>query len=71
MKRNKPTAQFWIVLGAVNVAALAYPINLLHRAETNDEDLFAAFAVIGVVFLLMLIDAVSIVVADLTGTSKR
>jgi len=71
MKRNKSTTNFWPVLAAVNVLALIYPINLLIHAENTDEHLFAAFALVGFVFLLAVIDAVSIVVADVVGTDKR
>jgi hypothetical protein len=63
MKTNKPTKEFWTVLTMVNVLALIYPIYLMHGAESADETLFAAVALIGIVFLLMTVDAVSIVVA--------
>ena len=71
MKRNKSNAHFWRVLAAVNVLALIYPINLLHGAESADETLFAALALIGVLFLLISVDAVSIVVAGVFDTAKR
>ena len=71
MKRNKPSTQFWTVLSTVNLVALIYPINLLHRAESADENLFAAFALVGSLFLLMVVDAVSIVVRDVIGDIKH
>jgi len=71
MKRNKSTTNFWPVLTAVNVLALTYPINLLIHSESTDEHLFAAFALVGFVFLLAVIDAVSIVVAEVVATDKR
>jgi hypothetical protein len=71
MKRNKPNTQFWKVLATVNVLALIYPINLLHRAETADENLFAALALIGVVFLLLTVDAVSMVAREVIGDTKH
>ena len=71
MTRNKSTREFWTVLAVVNALVLMYPFNLLHRAESNDENLFATFMLIGCVFLLAVGDAVSIVVADVVGTSKR
>ena len=71
MKRNKPNTQFWRVLATVNVLALIYPINLVHRAETADENLFAAFALIGVVFLLITVDAVSMVAREVIGDTKH
>ena len=71
MKRNKSTTNFWPVLAAVNALALTYPINLLFRAESADEKLVATVVLIGSLFLLMLGDAVSIVVAEVVGTDKR
>ena len=71
MKRDKSTTKLWPVLAAVNVLALSYPINLLIHAESTEEHLFAAFALVGFVFLLTVVDAVSIVVADVVGTVKR
>jgi hypothetical protein len=70
MKRNKPTTNFWATLATVNVLALMYPINLLHRADSADETLFAVFALIGSLFVLMVVDAVSIVIADVIGNLR-
>ena len=71
MKRNKSSTNFWPILAAVNVLALTYPINRLFRAEGADEKLVATVVLIGSLFLLLLGDAVSIVVAEVVGTSKR
>ncbi len=71
MKKQKPNNQLWIALATVNVLALIYPINLLIHAESSDENLFAAFALIGVLFLLLTVDAVSIVVGGVFDTAKR
>lgn len=73
MKRNRSNTNFWPVLAAVNVLALTYPINLLFRAEGADEKLVATIVLIGSLFLLLLGDAVSIVVAKVvgSGTNKR
>ncbi len=71
MKRNKSNTNFWPALAAVNVLALTYPINLLFRAEGADEKLAAAIVLVGSLFLLLLGDAVSIVVAEVVGTNKR
>src|SRR5689334_10740837 len=62
--KNGCTNRFWFVLTAINVLALSYPIVLLHRAESMDASLFATFVLIGCVFLLTVIDFVSIVIAD-------
>ena len=71
MKTNKPTTEFWTVLTIVNVLALIYPIHLLRLAKSVDENLFATFVLVGSLFLLVAVDAVSIVVADAVGTGKR
>ena len=71
MKRNKSSRGLWMVLALVNVLALIYPINLSLRAKSVDESLFATFVLVAVVFLLALVDAVSIVTADAVGTGRH
>ncbi len=71
MKRNKSNSKFWPVLTTVNIVTLVYPINLLLRANSVDENLLAAFALMGLVFLLMVVDAVSILVAEEVGITRR
>jgi hypothetical protein len=75
MLKNGNTSRFWFVLTAINLLALSYPIILFHRAETTDASLFAMFVLIGCVFLLTVIDAVSIVIAygsnELSGSSSH
>ncbi len=71
MKRNRSNANFWSALAALNVLALTYPINLLIHSENADEHLLAGFALVGFVFLLAVVDAVSILVANLVGIGKR
>ena len=70
MKRSRPTTGFWTVLTMVNVLGLIYPIHLLLRAKSVGENLFATFVLIASVFLLALVDAISIVAADAAGTGK-
>jgi hypothetical protein len=60
-----------MVLALVNVLALIYPINLSLRAKSVDDSLFATFVLIASVFLLALVDAISIVSADAAGTGKH
>ena len=57
MKINKPTTEFWTMLTIVNVLALIYPINLLLRANSVDENLFATCVLVGSLFLLVVVDA--------------
>ena len=70
-KKKKPTAEFWTVLAMLNVLALMYPIKLLVRADSLDENLFATCVLVGSLFLLVVVDAISIVVADTVATNKR
>jgi hypothetical protein len=63
MKRNKSSRKRSIVLALVNVLGLMYPIHLSLRAKSVDENLFATFVLIASVFLLALVDAISIVTA--------
>ena len=71
MKRNRSNTKFWSALAALNVLALTYPISLLIHSESADEHLIADFALVGFIFLLAVVDAVGILVADLVGIGKR
>jgi hypothetical protein len=71
MKKRKPNTHLWTALATVNAIALIYPVNLLLRADGGDENLFAAFALMCVLFLLLTVDAVSIVVSGAFDTGKR
>jgi hypothetical protein len=64
MKRSKQTIEFWTVLTMVNLLGLIYPIHLLLRGNNVDENLFATCVLVGSLFLLVVVDAVSIVVAE-------
>ena len=63
--------EFWAVLATLNVLALMYPIKLLVRANSVDQNLFAICVLVGSLFLLPVVDAVSIVIADSVRTTKR
>jgi len=71
MKRSKPTTEFWTVLTMVNLLGLTYPIHLLLSANGVDENLFATCVLVGSLFLLMVVDAVSIVIVEAVGPGKR
>lgn len=60
-----------MVLALVNVLALVYPINLSLRSKSVDENLFVTFVFIASIFLLALVDAISIVAADAASTGKN
>jgi hypothetical protein len=71
MKRSKLPTEFWTVLTMVNLVGLIYPIRLLLRTNGVDENLFATCVLVGFLFLLMVFDAVSIVVAEAVAAAKR
>jgi hypothetical protein len=71
MKTSKPTTEFWTVLSMVNVLALIYPIRFMLRADSADENLFATCVLVGSLFLLVVVDAITLVVAEAIGTGKR
>jgi hypothetical protein len=53
----------------VNLLGLIYPTHLLLRANSIDENLFATC--VGSFFLLVVVDAVSIVAAEAVASGKR
>jgi hypothetical protein len=71
MKRRAPNTQFLTALAAVNVLALLYPTSLLLHAKNAYENLLATVALIGFVFALAVVDAISILVADVLDIRKR
>jgi hypothetical protein len=71
MKSDKSRRDLWIVLALANVLALVCPINLSLRATSVDENLFATFVLVASIFLLALVDAISIVAADAASTGKN
>ena len=71
MKKSKLTTKVWAVLAAVNVLALIYPISVLHYSVSTDEALVADFLLIAFVFLLAVVDAVSIATVDVAPRGKR
>ena len=50
MKRNKSNSQILAGANYGQYLALIYPINLLLRANSVDENLFAAFVLVGLYF---------------------
>jgi hypothetical protein len=69
-KKNKLSKQFWTFLAAINLMALIYPFSLLRRAESSDETLIAAVALMVVPFLLMVADAITVVIAEVIVCSE-
>lgn len=65
MKTKQTKSRFWLVMGAVNTLALFYPINIYRGAGDGDAQLLAALFLVGTLFVLGLVDTVSVVFAYL------
>ncbi len=63
MKKKKPTQNFWAVLALVNVVAIACTTYFALQANGDIARLLAVAELTGVIFFLMIIDAISIVFA--------
>ncbi len=59
-KLTRSKARFWTILTAVNIVAIGYVLGLHVRADSSDEQLFAAIALIFVAFFVAIADIVSI-----------
>ncbi len=66
MKKGKSTDEFWLVLGVLNVLAMVYPTSVYLRTDSAEDQIFAAFVLVGLGLFLAIIDTVSIVVAYLS-----
>jgi uncharacterized membrane protein len=74
MKKSKTassTARFWTILTAINVVAIGYVLGRYLRADGSDEQLFAAMALIFVVFFVVIVDIVSIMLACEVWSDQR
>ena len=69
-KTNKLSKQFWAVLAMINVMALIYPWGLLRHAESSDETLIAALALMVIPFLLLVADVITVVIAEVIVCSE-
>jgi hypothetical protein len=63
MAKKSPTNRFWSVLGALNVLAMVYPVILSRQADSEGAQLVATCVLAVVVFLLAIVDTISIVLA--------
>ena len=63
MNRNANKRTFWLTLTTVNVLALLYPITTLIESDSGGGQFVAAFVVIGILFLLALVDAIAVTIA--------
>ena len=59
MTQKTPKTKFWLILAALNIAALLYPVGLYLQADSNDTQLSAIIVVVGIAFVLAVTDTVS------------
>ena len=74
MKKTKASnsrAGFWTILTAINVVAIGYALGLYLRADSSDVQLFAAMALIFVVFFVLIGDIISIMLVCEVWSDQR
>jgi len=52
---------FWLVMAAINAAVMSYPVSIYRNAGNSEAQLFAALLLVGLLFVLGVVDTVSIV----------
>jgi len=71
MEKKGMLPLFWPVLGTLNVLAMSYPVVLFRRAVSTDAQLLATLLLIGCLFLVIVIDATSLLLASEFDELKR
>jgi hypothetical protein len=71
MEKKPSSKLFWSVLATFNVLAMSYPVGLSRRAVSTDAQLLATLLLLGCVFVLVVVDAVSILMAEELDGLKR
>jgi hypothetical protein len=74
MKKRKAassTARFWTILTTINIVAIGYVLARYLRADSSDEQLFAAMTLILVAFFMVIVDIVSIMLAYEVWSDQR
>ena len=67
MTNSGNARRFWSLLGAVNLIGMVYPLVLVRRAQSVEDNLFAVLLLIFLMFFLVVIDMISIVMAEVIG----
>jgi hypothetical protein len=67
MTHNRNARRFWWLLGAVNLIGITYPLLLIRRAQSVEDNLFAVLLLIFLMFFLVVVDMISIVMAEVIG----
>lgn len=63
MKSKTSKTRFWLILVALNILAVLYPIRLLLSGDDDATRLFAVLVLMGGFLLVAVADAVSVVFA--------
>ncbi len=63
MENKGHKTRFWMVLAALNVGALGYPLNLALHADSDLARIGAAFIFIAIVFGVLISDAIGVLIA--------
>jgi len=63
MAKSDSRERFWTILIGTNLLAMLYPTGNLLHADSIDQRIVAAVIVVGVLFLLGVIDAIAIVLS--------
>ncbi len=67
MTNSGNARRFWSLLGAVNLIGMVYPLVLVRRAQSVEDNLFAVLLLIFLMFFLVVVDMISIVMAEVIG----
>lgn len=67
MTHNRNARLFWWLLGAVNLIGITYPLLLIRRAPSVEDNLFAVLLLMFLMFFLVVVDMISIVMAEVIG----
>lgn len=75
MTNSGNARRFWCLLGAVNLIGMVYPLALVRRAQSIEDNLFAVLLLMFLMFFLLVVDMISILMAEVIGVinpdSKR
>ena len=71
MEKKPSSKLFWSVLAIFNVLTMSYPVVLSHRAVSPDAQLLATLLLLGCVFVLVVVNSVSILMAEEFDELKR
>jgi hypothetical protein len=71
MEKKRTFSLFWPVLATFNVLAMCYPVVLFRRSVSPESQLLAILLLMGCVFVVIVVDAVSMLMADEFNQLKR